>query len=309
MRTLLLFLMMASPAFGWWCEGHEMVALIAEKHLSPAAMAAVTALLKSQPVDPSVKHFCKDTPNDLMAEASTWADDAKKAEQTGEWHYVDLPLGMKHGEVDPYCKPVSPSVNGGPRGGCILSALRYNLNILHDDRESDAERAKALRYLIHLIGDLHQPLHSTANNDQGGNCVPIQFFEDPKVTNLHSVWDGMMFQRALTAKNLTVTQMADALDAEYQKRGAGWTRHGTEFEKWLWESHTIAQNVTYGNLKPKIPVEQPQQMPDCKAEQLKDGALHLHVDEEYQRKAVPVLEEQVAKAGYRLAEVLNEVWP
>lgn len=309
MRTFFCFFMLSSPAWGWWCEGHEMVALIAEKHLSPAAMMAVTSLLKSQPVDPSVQHFCNDTPNDLIADASTWADDTKKAEQTGTWHYMDLPLGMKHGELDPYCKAVSPSVNGGPRDGCILTALRYNLNILHDEKESDAERVKALRYLIHLVGDLHQPLHSTANNDQGGNCVPIQFFEDPKIANLHSVWDGMIMQRDLAAKHRTVVQMADDLDAGYQKQSAGWIKHGTEFEKWIWESHSIAQNVTYGALKPKIPVEPYQERPNCKVETEKDRALHLHADEEYQRRAVPIIEEQIAKAGYRLAEVLNEVWP
>lgn len=309
MRTFLLALMLASPAWGWWCEGHEMVALIAENHLSPAALAAVTALLKSQPVDSSVQHFCKDTPNDAMARASTWADDVKKAEGTGTWHYMDMPLGMKHGELDPYCKPVAPSLNGGPRTGCVLSALRYNLNILHDDKESDSERAKALRYLIHLVGDMHQPLHTTANNDQGGNCVPIQFFSDPKIANLHSVWDGMILVREMNAKGRTVAQMADDLDREYRKQGAEWTKHGTEFEKWLWEGHAIAQNVTYGGLKPKIPVEQYQERPNCKVEAEKNGALHLHTDEEYQRKAVPVIEEQIAKAGYRLAEVLNEVWP
>lgn len=309
MRIFLLGLMLSSPAWGWWCEGHEMVALIAEKHLSPAALSAVMALLKSQPVDASVQRFCKDTPNDAMADASTWADDTKKSEQTGTWHYMDIPLGMKHGELDPYCKPVAPSLNGGPRDGCILSALRYNLNILHDDKESDAERAKALRYLIHLVGDLHQPLHTTANNDQGGNCVPIQFFSDPKIANLHSVWDGMILVREMHAKGQTVSQMADVLDAEYAKHSARWIKHGTEFEKWLWEGHAIAQDLTYGGLKPKIPVEAYQENPDCKVEAAKDGALHLHVDAEYQRKAVPVIEEQIAKAGYRLAEVLNEVWP
>ena len=309
MRIFFLSLMLASPAWGWWCEGHEMVALIAERHLNPNALAAVTALLKSQPVDPSLQRFCKDIPKDLMADASTWADDVKKAEQTGTWHYMDLPLGMKRGELAPYCQPVGPSVNGGARTGCILSALRYNLNVLHDDKESDGERAKALRYLIHLIGDMHQPLHTTANNDQGGNCVPIQFFSEPKTANLHSVWDGMILSRDMTAKTRTITQMADDLDREYQKQAGSWTKHGTEFEKWISEGHRLAQKVTYGELQPRIPVEAYEEHPDCKAESAKDGALHLRVDEEYQRKAAPVIEEQIAKAGYRLAEVLNEVWP
>ena len=309
MRIVLLILFAASPAFGWWCEGHEMVAFIAEKHLTPHALAASTQLLKAQPVDPSVPHFCKDSSNDPLADASTWADDVKKEEQTGSWHYMDIPLGLKHGDVEAYCQPAGPSVNGGPRTGCILSALRYNLNILHDDKESDAEKAKALRYLIHLMGDLHQPLHTTANNDQGGNCVPIQFFSEPKLANLHSVWDGMIVNRDMAAKGRSVEQMAADLDLQYRSQSNGWTKHGPEFERWAWEGHKIAQNVTYGDLQPRIPVEPYEAHPDCKAETEKDGALHLRAGEEYQRRTAPVAEEQIAKAGFRLAEILNEVWP
>jgi hypothetical protein len=309
MRLLLLALLLTAPARAWWCEGHQMVALIAEKHLTPAALAAVTALLQSQPVDPTLQRFCKNPPAGLMTDASTWADDVKKTEQTGTWHYMDIPLGMKHGDLAPYCQPVTPSRNGAPPTGCLLSALRYNLNILHDDKESDSERAKALRYLIHLVGDLHQPLHTTANNDQGGNCVPIQFFADPKIANLHSVWDGMLVNRDTAAKGFTLTQMADDLDQRYRKSGESWMKHGTDFEKWIWEGHKAAQEATYGHLQPKIPIEPYQEHPNCKVESAKDAALHLHVDEAYERKADPLIEEQLAKAGYRLAEVLNEVWP
>ena len=309
MRPIFLALAFASTVYGWSCEGHEAVALIAEKHLSPHALATVMKLLNSQPVDASVHPYCKDSPKDPMAEASTWADDTRKAEQTGSWHYMDLPLGMKHGDIEAYCQPVGPSANAGPRPGCILSALRYNLNILHDDKESDAEKAKALRYLIHFIGDMHQPLHSTANNDQGGNCVPIQFFSDPKIANLHSVWDSMILSHYMASSGKSVVQLADDLDREYQSQSASWTKHGTEFAKWMWEGHKIAQNVTYGNLRPKLPIEAPEEHPDCKAENEKNAALHLRVGEDYQEKAIPVVREQIAKAGYRLAEVLNEIWP
>ncbi len=306
---IVLFFALASPASAWWCEGHEMVALIAEHHLNPRALAAVTALLQSQPVDSALHRFCKPDTPDLMADAATWADDAKKTEKTETWHYMDIPLGVKHGDLDPYCKPVGPSSNGGARPGCLLSALRYNLNILHDYKESDFERARALRYLIHLIGDLHQPLHSTSNNDQGGNCVPVQFFSDAKVSNLHSIWDGMIMNRDMKDRGVTVVQMADKLDREYEKQSGAWTKHGTEFAKWIWEAHALGLKVTYGDLEPKVPVEKLEESPDCKAETAKDAALHLHVDQSYEQKAVPVIEEQIAKAGYRLAEVLNEVWP
>lgn len=286
-----------------------MVALIAEKHMTPRALAAATALLQSVPPDAALQRFCKYSANDVFADASTWADDVKKGEQTGTWHYIDIPLGLKHGEADAYCQPVGPSANGGARPGCILSALRYNLNILNDDKETKEEKAKALRYMIHLVGDLHQPLHTTANNDQGGNCVPIAFFAEPKIANLHSVWDGMIMNRDMAAKGFTVEQMAAELDRKFAKDSGAWTKHGLEFEKWLWEGHKVAQTATYGDLQPKIPVEPYDAHPDCKAETQKDGALHLRVTEDYERKSEPVVEEQIAKAGYRLAEVLNDVWP
>ena len=306
-RLLLLGLLAASPASAWWCEGHEVVALIAEKNLNPRALAAAMKLLKSQLVDSSLPRFCKDMVPDLMADASTWADDVKKTEQTGTWHYMDLPLGLKKGDAETYCEPVGPSKNGGARPGCILSALRYNLNILHDEKESDAERAKALRYLIHLVGDLHQPLHTTANNDQGGNCTMVRFFEDPKPENLHSVWDGMMFTH--DQKGRPLTQVAQDIDERFHARAAGWTKKGPEFEKWLWEGHKVAQEVVYGDLEPRVTVERYEAKPDCSAEKEKTTALHIQIGTGYETKATPIIEEQIAKAGYRLAEVLNEIWP
>ncbi len=199
---ILLFILAASltitaaPAFGWWCEGHETVALIAEKHLTPVAQAAATKLLQDNPSQNP--RACQDTTTDSLALASTWADDAKGPENTAYWHYLDIPLGLKKGDPETYCEPIGPSMNGGQRPGCVLSALRYAVNVLHSKDEPDAEKAKALRYLIHLVGDLHQPLHTTSNNDRGGNCTPVQFFDDPKIANLHSVWDGMIINRDLT---------------------------------------------------------------------------------------------------------------
>ncbi len=305
-RSLFLLLFLACPVKAWWCEGHQIVALIAEHHLTPSALAGVNALLKGQPIDPSLRRFCQS--EDLMADASTWADDAKKTEQTGTWHYMDIPLSQKHGDVEQWCKPVGPVVNGQERAGCILSALRYNLNVLHDDKESDLEKAKALRYLIHLVGDLHQPLHTTANNDQGGNCTPIQFFADPKITNLHSVWDGMIVNNSILPKGSSIPNEANALDAKFGSKFKDWTKHGIDFDKWVKESHEISEKVVYGKLEPRVNPEPFNQRETCKDHTERYTSEHLKIDAAYQSAAVPVIEERLAKAGYRLAEVLNQIW-
>jgi hypothetical protein len=306
LKLLPLLLLITSPACAWWCEGHQVTALIAGKHLSANAQAAVSKLLKGN--SDGVLPSCKNGADDLMAIASTWADDVKKSEHTGTWHYMDIPLGLKKGDPETYCEAVGPSVNGGERPGCILSALRYAVNVLHSEKETDSEKAKALRYLIHLVGDLHQPLHTTANNDQGGNCTPVQFFDEPKPANLHSVWDGMIFNKNLTAKNLTLPQFAETIDKQFESRRKGWIKNAPEFDKWAWEGHLIAQNMVYGKLDPKPPIETYEPKPVCSIERERFAALHIKTTDSYQTAAAPVIEEQLAKAGYRLAEILNVIF-
>jgi hypothetical protein len=306
-RIISLMLFLAAPAMGWWCEGHEAIALIAGKHMSPAATAAVTKLLRDYPAQ--IARACKDNATDPMAIASTWADDVKRSEKTGSWHYMDIPLGLKKGDPEEYCEPVGPSVNGGERPGCILSALRSMVNILHSEKESDEEKATALRYLIHLVGDLHQPLHTTSNNDQGGNCTPVQFFDEVKIANLHSVWDGMVVNRDLAGRNELLGQLADRVDEQYKTKRSGWVKDAPEFDKWAMEGHTIAQKVVYGDLEPKPPVEKYDPKPQCSVERDRFGALHIRAGDAYEKAAAPVIEEQLAKGGYRLAEILNIIWP
>jgi hypothetical protein len=306
-RTFLLLTFFASPAMAWWCEGHEAVALIAENHLSPAANAAVMKLLKEHPAQ--TPRACQDATTDLMAIASTWADDVKRSEKTGAWHYMDMPLSLKKGDPEEYCEPIGPSLNGNDRPGCILSALRSMVNILHSDKEPDEEKATALRYLIHFVGDLHQPMHTTSNNDQGGNCTPVQFFDEPKLANLHSVWDGLVLNKDMAARHETLPQLVERLDREFLPKRAGWVKNAPEFDKWAWEGHIIAQKVAYGDLEPKPPVEKYDPKPQCNMERDRFGALHIVAGDNYEKAAAPVAEEQLAKAGYRLAEILNSLWP
>lgn len=182
--------LLATTAFGWGCEGHQMIALIARAHLTPAASQAVDRLLRENPIDPSLSRYCKDRPDDPMADSATWADDARNGEKTGDWHFIDIPLAVpaESAAGNNLMKWCPPSSDGKP--GCIVSALDYEGQILRDRSQPAAARAKALRYVIHFIGDLSQPLHATDNHDRGGNCTEIIFFAQEKPENLHSIWDS-----------------------------------------------------------------------------------------------------------------------
>lgn len=198
---LLVLPLSTQSAFGWGCEGHQMIALIARAHLTPAASAAADQLLKDNPIDPVLRRFCHDRPADPLADSATWADDVKGPEKTAVWHYVDIPLALHQpARIDLYCPPIGPSVGGGNRRGCVTDAMEYEWLILRDKTRSSAERATALRYMIHFVGDVHQPLHAENNDDQGGNCTALQFFGEDSAVNLHAVWDYKLIQHQLDSR-------------------------------------------------------------------------------------------------------------
>lgn len=283
-----------------------MIALIARAHLTPAASAAIDQLLKENPIDPSINRFCKDRPQDLMADVSTWADDAKNIEKTGAWHYVDIPLTVVGpGNLGAWCAPIGPSVDGKDRPGCITNALDYEVGILKDRDRPAADRAQALRYVIHFVGDIHQPLHDSDNDDRGGNCTALAFFAEERPANLHAIWDYKIIQRRLSEEKGSQSEYALMLDKHF---GGHWSAAELkpDFGGWAWEGNALARGVTYGDLKPQIPVEQPTPQTDCNAERNKVAALHISIGDGYYNQTLPIVDEQLAKAGYRLAELLNE---
>jgi hypothetical protein len=306
--ALLLASVACVNAFGWGCEGHQIVALIASQHLTTEARAAVYQLLKDHPIDPALSRFCQPTPADPMADSATWADDSKRGEKTGTWHYLDIPRGVEHADLMKYCAPVGDSKDGKDRPGCLLTGLQYELEILKDRNRPPAERATALRYVIHFIGDLHQPLHTTTNDDQGGNCTSVTLFEDPKRANLHGVWDYGVIAHYLKQNNQTPQQMAAQLDQRYQSKGQKWLHDRIDFGAWIWEGHHLAEKVTYDKLRPKLPFAPAENGPGCAAEREKTTALKIDIDAKYATTAMPVIEQQLAKAGYRLADVLNSAF-
>jgi hypothetical protein len=292
-------------AYGWGCEGHQIVALIAGQHLTPEARAAVYQLLKENPIDPALSRFCQPVATDAMADAASWADDSKKGEKTGTWHYLDIPRGVEHAELMKYCAPVGDSTDGKDRPGCLLTGLQYEFDILKDHNRPAAERATALRYVIHFIGDLHQPLHTTTNDDQGGNCTSVTLFEDPKLANLHGVWDYGIIGHFLKEHNQVPAQMATELDQRFQSKGHGWLHDRIDFGAWIWEGHHVAEKVTYNKLRPKLALAPAENGLGCQAERDKTKALKIDIDAKYAASVMPVIDKQLAKAGYRLADVLN----
>ena len=217
-------LLLAASAFGWGCEGHQMIALIARAHLTPAASAAVDRLLNENPLDPNQKRYCQERPADPMADAASWADDMKSIDKTFTWHFVDIPLAIhKSDSADAmkWCEAIGPSVDGKDRPGCILTAIDYEWNILRDKDQPGPERAKALRYLIHFLGDLSQPLHDADNHDQGGNCTRITFFDREKPENLHAIWDDRMLARDVGARQASAQRICRRTGPRIYQKLAG----------------------------------------------------------------------------------------
>ena len=303
---------MPTQARAWGCEGHQVVALIAEKHLTPHALSMVKEILAAGPIDPKLSRYCKEGGIDAMADAATWADDVRGARpSTAPWHYVDIPRGTTGRDVEKYCDP---------KEGCVTHAIRDVLAVLRSPDADAQKRAEALRFLIHFVGDLHQPLHTTTNNDQGGNCVPVAFFDTPPqlrnpqtesyAPNLHGVWDTDILAKATTGRS--VDQVAAELDQSLHKKIAGWQKGSANVDSWVWETYQLALKKAYGKLPVRIPVEAPQAIKSCADDShvsTRILKLNERIEAPYQAMAAPIVRQQVAKAGARLALLLNTQWP
>jgi len=303
----------ATPAaWGWGCKGHEIVALVAEAHLTSRARAMAFKILADGPINPALARYCKEQGLDPFVDSSTWADDERSVlPETGPWHFIDIPRGAPASSISDYCPAAT---------GCVTSALTTQLAILRDSGATAQARADALRFVIHFVGDIHQPLHDTTNNDRGGNCVPVAFFDRaPRETNptqesytpnLHEVWDSEIIRRFLDSQ--TPEQVASELEATFRAQIPSWQSQPPNFTSWAWESHQLAESIVYGRLPTKIAIETPRPVDRCTDDDHISTRM-LELDEklgaEYQDAAAPVVREQLAKAGIRLAALLNSIWP
>jgi len=151
-------------AAAWGNEGHRVVAAIAAAHLSPDASRAVGELLATEP-EPT------------LPGVASWADDIRpQRRETAPWHFANL-----RGE----CRYVPE--RDCPDGQCVVAQIAHFEAVLADPSESAAARREALKFVVHLVGDLHQPLHVNSQQDKGANTFQVQF--EGRGTNLHHIWD------------------------------------------------------------------------------------------------------------------------
>jgi hypothetical protein len=244
-------------AQAWGPEGHALVARIAERYLTADAKAKLAAILE---------------PGQTIVSVASWADEVRPSRpETGRWHYVNSPVSRPHFDLARDC----------PDGHCVVAKIGEMQKQLADPATTPRRRREALMFLIHFVGDMHQPLHSADNGDRGGNAVQVSFFG--KKMPLHRLWDSGLLDRMGPQDDLL-----ESLLAAISKRKASSWRKGTP-ETWADSIHRGARTVVYGRL-PKAP----------------KGAV-LTLGAPYEAKARPLVREQLEKAGVRLASILNRI--
>jgi len=173
----------ATNAHAWGAQGHQVIALVAEQQLTPKAKEKVSKLLALEP-------------GETLASISTWADEHRNP-TTASWHYINFPKDSCTYDAQRNC----------PDGNCVVEAINRHLEVL-TSKAPDAKRLTALKYVVHLVADVHQPLHAGHREDRGGNTYQLRVFK--RGTNLHALWDtGLiknlnMSNEALSAKLLAV---------------------------------------------------------------------------------------------------------
>jgi S1/P1 Nuclease len=217
MRHILLAIILAltaTNAHAWGQNGHRVTGAIAEPLLSRKAKAAITAIIG----------------NESLAEASTWADEMRSSPEpfwqttAGPFHYVTVPPGKTYAQV------------GAPPEGDAYSALKQFAATLQSQTATKEEKQLALRFSIHIIGDLHQPLHVGNGTDRGGNDRKVTFGRDE--TNLHAVWDGNLVDR----QQLSYTEMTAFLSRRINPQ---FLRDNSQPDPlvWIGESATIRDTI------------------------------------------------------------------
>ena len=268
-----------APALAWGYEGHEIIADLARMRLTPAVRAKVDAMLA---VDTDTL-----TAHDMASEA-TWADAYRSAghRETAAWHFVDIELD--HPDLTSACFG-RPPLNGalasaGPAQDCVIDKIDEFTAELAAPETTPAERLLALKFVLHFVGDVHQPLHASDHQDRGGNCVPIAL-GGPRTSNLHAFWDtGVLEPLGGDPQAAAVTLAARITPAQ----AATWAQGSAA--DWAQESFGVAKAVVYTLNTPTGCAQDssPITLPDAYV-----AAAHAAADL------------QLEKAGVRLAWVLD----
>ncbi len=280
-RKLWLALLIAlapAPATAWWEYGHEVVARIAWLEVSPQTRAELRRLLAQSRL--------LDTPTcgaDTIELASYWPDCIKtlgeRFSYASPWHYQNVDI----------CRPFDQA-SACRDGNCVSAQIERNTRLLANRDVPARERLMALAFLVHFVGDLHQPMHAGDHGDLGGNRVRVSYGIIAGRTNLHLAWDGYIAERAIS----TPPGGADALRAgltpaeKTEMRGGG-------VEDWARENWEISRDFAYGTIRAD----------PCTREA--EGERPV-ITEEITERLIPVVRRQVTRGGLRLARLLDEAF-
>jgi len=287
LTVIVLMLMLAPtfsrPAIAWGDEGHEIIALIAQAHLDPPVRRKVSALLAAD-TDPL-------TAPDIAA-AATWADKLRDSRENGvrqrtrQWHFVDIEIAAPDLNRACFGHPSVPPgtlASRGPAQDCVVDKIGEFAAELASSATDPVERIAALKFLLHFVGDVHQPLHAADDHDRGGNDKRVTA-DGFKAGNLHHYWDTAFVER-LGPDAMAIAAELNARISATEIRG--WSQSGPS--DWAMESFRVARDDAYGRL--------PQ--PNAR------GTMRL--SETYILMAKRDVAIQLSKAGVRLALLLNEV--
>ena len=248
--TALFALLLAAPAaFAWGPNGHRIVGRIAENHLTDEAARAVQCLLGPE----------------SLAQVGTWADEIRSDpawKKADPWHFISID---DHETLETTAR--NPD-------GDVLEAMQRFEAVLRDPQATLQAKREALKFMVHFVGDVHQPLHVGRRADRGGNQIEVMWFSDK--TNLHSTWDSHLIDN----EKLSFSEFAEFID------------HPTLEELKTWQSGTYADWV--------------RESKDLRARvyQIGDGKLSF----QYAYRNMPTVKRRLLQAGVRLAGLLNSIY-
>lgn len=262
--VLAVFLAWAIPSFAWGPEGHRIIAIVAARELSAAARRQIRALIGS----------------DDLGAISNWADEIKNDRpETYGWHFVDIPWNASGFSQARDCYHPSQKVPSSldDHHNCVVDRINIFERVLADRNASRSDRAEALKFLVHFVGDIHQPLHAIGEA-RGGNDIQISEFGQAECggrnCNLHLVWDVGLIRHS----GLSETEYADYLESKILREGLQKHSIGGP-ETWANESFTLAHRIW-----------------------LNDGGA---VNQDYYHRNREILDQQLALGAVRLAAMLN----
>ena len=275
--ALVALALLPRPAFAWGEYGHKTVASIAWAYLTPPAKAEVRRLLRAE-----AQVQTAECPLKSIEDASYWPDCIRgmgdRFSYSYPWHYQNVHV----------CKPFDAKANC-PDGNCVSAQIERHAKLLANPKIPDREKLMSLAWLVHFVGDMHQPLHAGDAADRGGNSVSAAYgLKAPERMNLHRIWDTELAERTLSEPPGDpaglLSQITPELAAEWRQGGVSdWHRDG-------WE---VSGRLAYGKLAG---------VNICEAKPTQ----RVMVDETYIAAVREAVRDQAKRGGVRLAKMLNE---